>query len=58
MANPTLPDPTKTIPRSDPQIVRIPLDYSDIGARKDFIPNPKPSPDLDVVHVPNAGTRA
>ena len=56
--NPTLPDPTKTVPKSDPQIVRVPLDQSDIGARKDFIPSPHPSPDLGVVHVPNAGTKA
>lgn len=31
-------DPTTTVPRNDPQFVRVPFDQMDIGGRKDHIP--------------------
>lgn len=48
---------TKTIPKSDPQIVRVDMDKSDIGGRKSHLPNQDKSDDLGLRHVPNAGSR-
>lgn len=50
-------DPTKSLPKRDEQIVRVPLDQLDIGGRKSHIPAPRSSGDLAVSHVPNAGSK-
>jgi len=31
-------NPTKTLPKDDSRVVRIPLDKSDLGARKSHLP--------------------
>ena len=46
----------KSIPESDEQIVRVPLDQADIGGRKSHMPAAQKSPALSLSHVPNAGT--
>ena len=47
---------TKTIPKSDEQIVRVDMDKSDIGGRKSHMPAQAKSPDMTISHVPNAGS--
>ncbi len=46
---------TKTLPKSDDQIVRIDMDKSDIGGRKSHLPDQMKSGDLSLSHVPNSG---
>ena len=48
-------NPTKTVPTSDNQIVRVPMDSQEIGGRKDHLPAGGKSPDLSIQHVPNSG---
>jgi len=45
---------TKTVPKSDEQIVRIDFTESQIGGRKGHIPTPRQAGDLSISHVPNA----
>jgi hypothetical protein len=47
---------SKTIPTSDPQIVRIPMEQADIGGRKSHMPSQMVSEKLPLSHVPNAGS--
>jgi hypothetical protein len=42
---------TTSIPRSDGRIVRVPLDKSDIGARKSHIAGTLPKNDYSIAHV-------
>ena len=49
-------NPTKTAPKGDSQIIRVPLEQMDLMARKDHIPTPSQSGDLGIQHVPNAGS--
>ena len=44
-------DPTKSIPRGDSRVSRIPLDKSDIGARKSHIRNADKKNDFPIEHV-------
>jgi hypothetical protein len=46
---------TTSLPKSDPQIVRIDMDQSDIGGRKSAMPGQEKSDKLSVSHIPNAG---
>jgi len=41
----------KTIPRSDPRVVRIEFDKSDLGARKSHTAGLAPKNDFTIVHV-------
>ncbi len=50
-------DPTKTLPRRDPQIVRVPMTDMDIAARKDHMPAADKSGDMSISHTPNAGSK-
>lgn len=47
---------TKSMPKSDPQIVRVDMDQADIGGRKSSLPGQDRSDVLSVSHVPNAGS--
>lgn len=49
-------DPSKTIPKSDSQIVRVPLDTMDIGGRKEHLPASSKN-DMSISHVPNQGSK-
>ena len=49
-------NPTKSLPKSDDEIVRVDMDKSDIGGRKSHLPAQMTSSDLALSHVPNAGT--
>ncbi len=51
-------DPTKSIPKSDSQIVRVDMEQDDIGGRKSHLPAQSKSSDMAISHVPNAGTKA
>ncbi len=48
-------DPTKSIPKSDPQIVRVDMEQQDIGGRKSHLPADMKSDAMSITHVPNAG---
>lgn len=48
-------DPTSTVPRSDPQFVRVPFEGSEIGGRQDHIPKKPPAAQLAVGHVASSG---
>lgn len=48
-------DSTKSVPKQDQQIVRVPMDQQDIGGRKSHLPNDGKSEDLSIKHVPNQG---
>lgn len=45
---------SKTLPKSDPQIVRIDFTESQIAGRKSHIPTPSQAGDMAISHVPNA----
>lgn len=50
-------DPTKTLPRSDSQIVRVGMKQSEIGGRTDHQPTPSMSREMAIQHVPSAGSK-
>jgi hypothetical protein len=50
-------DSTKTVPKSDSQIVRVDMEQQEIGGRKSHLPNQMKSPAMSVSHVPNAGSK-
>jgi hypothetical protein len=47
---------SKTIPKSDPQIMRVDMEQIDIGGRKSHLPAKDKSESLGIQHVPNAGS--
>lgn len=51
-------DPTKSVPKSDPQIVRVDMEQQDIGGRKSHLPASQKNGDLSIQHVPNAGSKS
>lgn len=50
-------DPTKSLPKQDSQIVRVPMDQIDLGGRKGHLPGNPKSGNLTIQHVPNAGSK-
>lgn len=46
----------KTIPKSDPQIIRVSMEEIEIGGRKSHLPAQEKSDVLALQHVPNAGS--
>jgi hypothetical protein len=48
-------DPTKSVPTSDAQIVRVDMEQQDIGGRKSHLPPKKVENDLAITHVPSPG---
>ncbi len=50
-------DPTKSLPKKDEQIIRVPLDQLDIGGRTGHIPSPTQADKMTISHVPNAGSK-
>lgn len=49
-------DPTKSVPTSDPQIVRVDMEQQEIGGRKSHLPPREKSGDMSITHVPGAGS--
>lgn len=49
-------NPTKSLPKKDSQIVRVSMEESEIGGRRDHMPAKDMSPQMSISHVPNAGT--
>ena len=49
-------DSTKSVPKSDEQIVRVNMEEIEIGGRKSHLPAQAKSGVLGVSHVGNAGT--
>ena len=47
---------TKTLPKSDDQIVRVDMEQIDIGGRKSHLPSQDKSSVLPISHVPNKGS--
>jgi hypothetical protein len=50
-------DTTKSVPKSDEQIVRVDMEQLDIGGRKSHLPAGEKSGDMAIAHVPNAGSK-
>jgi len=50
-------DSTKSIPKSDPQIVRVNMEEQEIGGRKSHLPSGGKADMMNITHVPNAGTK-
>lgn len=48
-------DNTKSVPKSDPQIIRVDMETQEIGGRKSSLPAADKSPAMTVQHVPNKG---
>jgi hypothetical protein len=48
-------NPTKSIPESDEQIVRVSMKQIEIQGRTDHLPAQSKSSELPLNHVPNAG---
>lgn len=48
-------NPTKSIPKSDSQIIRVSMTQNEVGGRQDHIPKGDKSDKLDISHVPNKG---
>ena len=51
-------DSTRSVPKSDEQIVRVDMEQLDIGGRKSHLPGNSKSSDLSIDHVPNAGSKS
>ncbi len=51
-------DPTKSVPKSDEQIVRVDMEQLDIGGRKSHLPAASRSDSMSISHVPNAGSKS
>ena len=47
-------NPTKSVPKSDPQIVRVDFAQSDIAGRKDHIGSASKSGEMAIRHVPKS----
>ncbi len=47
-------NPTKSAPKRDSQIIRVPLEKMDL--MNSTMPTPSQSGDLGIQHVPNAGS--
>jgi hypothetical protein len=58
MAQNIFQDPTRSIPKSDEQIVRVDMEQLDIGGRKSHLPGQDKSSDMSISHVPNAGSKS
>ena len=50
-------DSTKSVPKSDEQIVRVDMEQIDIGGRKSHLPAGEKSAGMAIDHVPNAGSK-
>ena len=48
-------NPMRSVPTSDPQIVRVDMEQIEIGGRKSNLP-PKQMSDMSISHVPSTGT--
>lgn len=46
---------TKTLPKSDPQIVRVDMEQSDIGGRKSHLPGQQKAEKMTISHVGGSG---
>ena len=57
MAQNIFQDSTKSVPKSDEQIVRVDMEQLDIGGRKSHLPAQDKSSDMTISHVPNAGSK-
>ena len=47
---------SKSIPKSDEQIVRVGMEQIDIGGRKSALPSQMKSDSMTVSHVPNSSS--
>jgi hypothetical protein len=49
-------DPTKSLPKSDPQIVRVAMTQNEIGGRTQQLPAQTKSTEMGIKHVESAGS--
>ena len=57
MASNIFQDNTKSLPKSDAQIVRVGMKQNEIAGRTDHVPAPSMGKDMAIQHVPNAGSQ-
>jgi hypothetical protein len=57
MATDIFRDPTKSLPKKDEQIVRVPFEQQDLGGRPSHMPGNPKSGQMGIQHVPNAGSK-
>lgn len=50
-------DATKSVPKSDSQIIRVDMETQEIGGRKSNLPAQDKSSAMSISHVPNAGSK-
>ncbi len=50
-------DPTSTIPRNDPQFVRVGFEGSDVAGRQDHIPKTPKADQMNIQHVASKGSK-
>lgn len=56
MANSLFRTPESKIPQdSDPRIIRVPFEESQVGARKGHLPKLAKRPEMSIVHVKGGG---
>lgn len=48
-------NPTKSLPKSDEQIVRVKMEENEIAGRKSHVPTVNKSGILGIAHAPNKG---
>jgi hypothetical protein len=51
-------DSTKSVPKSDSQIVRVDMETQEIGGRKSNLPPQSKSSDMTIVHVASQGSKS
>ena len=57
MAMDIFKNPTMSIPKSDPQIVRVDMEQQDIGGRKSNLPTANKSDYMNISHTPNGDSK-
>ena len=51
-------DPTKSLPKSDSQIVRVSMQENEVAGRKDHMPSGGKAGTMSIAHIPNAGSKS
>lgn len=51
-------NPTASVPKNDPQIVRVDMEELQVGGRKSHLPNANKATDMNVTHVAGNGMKS
>ena len=55
MAQNIFQNPTSSVPKNDPQVVRVDMEQLDIGGRKSHLPGAGKATEMNVTHVAGNG---